>query len=606
MQITSVNTHKIEKEKSNKKGIAPFLLLIAVAIMLLPNICNADNGTAEKMVNSSVSLSHGENITYYADINDAIKNIQAGDTIELINNGSQLNDVTIDKNMTLNLGTYQMGIINLKITNGADVKIIGQKQDKNRGIIYNAQANKSVIIIEEGTVTIDGAAIQNTGASIQGTQTQMIKVGQNNSSKQAKLIIKNKARLLADGNAIQTNGNNSTVDIESAELIEGHDYGIALNGNGNILNIKGGDMINGHHAAISAHNGSKNAKINISGGKIINSVWVYGENPHLTMTGGNIDCGSGYAMEVGGKDAIVDIKKGEIAGRRGSIAGYSGAVNSTINIEGGIIKTYIDKVNFGDGKKSAAIYLQNVGNLNIKGGTIEGEMGIVALNGKVNISGGTVTATGTGTGEPFWDNESTAYNLGVPVIVNNTKGGSAKVTITGGKLNSTYEKSLLSYGNKATDYSVSGGIYNHPFNSQFVVPNELEITITNQDETLWYVGQSALAALNNAKNDINNIIDVLQGNLTIEGAIEGLIVKNTGEGNVKVNDIVVETGKTVVAPKPKDPINSEPNSNETEGNSTIESTSAKNPKTSDSLISYLVTLLLSTICLVFTLKKKFN
>ena len=177
----------------------------------------------------------------------------------------------------------------------------------------------------------------------------------------------------------------------------------------------------------------------------------------------------------------------------GTMKGFNGILlwnNTKINITGGSVIAEGDLAIQGNGSrdnteinisgentiitgKDAAIYHPQGGKLNISGGTITGETGIVVKGGVVTISGGTINGTGEavayepvssgykGTGDALYvehyDNSTDSGNYGTPVV-----------TVTGGTFNSTNAHPIASYANpnnasngvEALANFISGGAFN--------------------------------------------------------------------------------------------------------------------------------------------------
>ncbi len=594
------------------------VIMLVITVMGILNISkvSAEDGSELKTESSVAELSQDGSKKYYDKLDKAIDDAKDGDTITLLKSvglssgiSSGLEEVSINKSITISLGVYTIGKT-VSIKDGANVTITAEKTDEARGGLNSNIRKKSALVIEKGTVTLDTVKVYDPWSVQDEDYFPMIRVGTKGKSDEAKLIIKGDSYLYSYSVAIQTEGSNSAVEIENLELMQALNYGIAITGENNRVDVKNCVEMRGHDAAISAHNGSKGAVINISGGNIYSPIWVYGNNPSCNITGGTIDVPSGYAIEVGGNGSNLTIDEGTVRGCYAGIFGYRGAENTNITINGGKVEGYYSD-RFGYSQRPAGIVLQKVGNLTVNGGTIEGYFGIVAYQGNVNINGGTVNGVESGEDAGvIGGDDNNKYKVGTSVVIDNTSSTysePAKATIKGGEFSATAETTLFSKGGTTSDYSVSGGIYDKSFNDGFVVPGELELDISQEGEKLWYVGNDARKAVENNKNNLEVEIEVLQGNLTIENAEEGLKVTNNGDGKVITNGQTVAKGETVESPKQPDPVEPEPEVKPDENNQANNpngSNSVNNPKTGDKVITYIALLFISAFGIIAVIDLK--
>lgn len=564
------------------------LLMVMVLSFLWSGMVVHAKGNDVQGSNSVVSLTHNGVVTYYDKIDVALTEASSGDTITLLYSTQNKNfytgapdELVLDKDLTINLASQSLTGIRLHVTNGANIKIGGEKNgDSWNGTIGGAKKGSSSLVIDEGTVTLENVFFThkyNTDDAYPG-----IIVGKN--EKNANLII-NDGFFDIDTVGIMTRGSNNTVTINNIELLQANNYGILLHGTSNKLIINNAKEIRGlSGAGVSFSSSSKDCEFILNDG-VVHSVYVYGENPNFTMNGGKVDGPSGYGILVEGKNANINIKDGSISGAFGGIYGYASSENANITIDN--VNMYTDtkpNVNYGISGKAPIMNLYKVGKLTINGGTFKGDMGIILLQGEIVINGGNFESVGEGSSTAFWG--AGTYNLGIPVIVDNTIGtypANAKVTIKGGTFTASADEVLLSVADNSEDFVVSGGTYNRDFNPDFVVSGEVELKIN--DEDIWYVGNDARNKVESIKDDNSNTIEVLQGNLTINNASKGLKVTNSGNGKVYINEEEVKEGETVIAKEaPK--------------------TEVSNPNTNDNILTYVIMLVLSFSILVIGLRKK--
>lgn len=368
-------------------------------------------------------------------------------------------------------------------------------------------------------------------------------------------------------------------------------------------------------------------KINING-VIEGTVNLSGNNGNLNINEtADVHNLFDWVIKVSGTNNTTDIKGSAVGGYGGILVDSD---SSTITINGGTVKGAGRTTSSLPNLISPAILAKNAKDITVNSGTVSGELGIVAYNGNININGGTISGTNEDESKTkiYYALRNPAGDYpesnGASVIVDNEiLGGNAKATITTGTFNAISGNSLVSKTNNASDFRVSGGIYNKVFNQEFVVPGKLELSITKQDNQLWYVGTDATTSVESSKNDNTAIIDVIQGDLTLEYAAEGLTVKNSGNGVVKANGVAVATGEQIIVTKqqenvdpgdgnnPNNPENNEEtnnvgqnaeNTNTDENNNQQNNTQnandsnvASNPFTGDNLFAYIILFIISII-----------
>ncbi len=233
----------------------------------------------------------------------------------------------------------------------------------------------------------------------------------------------------------------STVNIKDTVNIT-NDNGIAVIAQGTSpkVTISGG-TISGTDYALASAEGSENADLEISGGTLKSSgygVAILGNNAKFNMTNGSIESNS-FALSGNG----------------------SKTTNSQITISGGTLTS----------KDSAAIYNPQSGDLTVSGNaTINGKIGIVARQGNVKVTGGTINADGDGeytVGDATSDGERVQLPGGVAVLVDNTEnygGGEhpAKATLGGSAIiNATNENPVLAYEDEENEdgtVMIEGGV----------------------------------------------------------------------------------------------------------------------------------------------------
>lgn len=222
---------------------------------------------------------------------------------------------------------------------------------------------------------------------------------------------------------------------------------------------------------------------------------------------------------------------------------------STIIINGGTLIS----------DQGAAIYHPQEGELKITGGTIKGAVPVVVRQGNpVSITGGKLIATETDekeirVGDAKGDSDGFAkVPTGYTIIVDNKSKGYGEdttVSISGGEFEAKADKAFKSYDEdtELADFNVSGGAYNKPFEVGYIkAAGDAEVKIADT----YYVGSDATKAIKKAAKNKNSVIEVIKGNVTVTGAVPGVTVVNSGEGNVSVNGMKVTAEDEVVVPAP--------------------------------------------------------
>ena len=244
----------------------------------------------------------------------------------------------------------------------------------------------------------------------------------------------------------------------------------------------------------------------------------------------------------------------------GTMKGFNGILlwnNTKINITGGSVIAEGDLAIQGNGSrdnteinisgentiitgKDAAIYHPQGGKLNISGGTITGETGIVVKGGVVTISGGTINGTGAytayapvssgyqGTGDALYvehyDNSTDSGNYGTPVV-----------TVTGGTFNSTNAHPIASYANpnnasngvEALAKFISGGTFNKVVEESLLAAG-YALTENNGMYEVSFADYIVLPSFMNENNyedyfGTNTVTDGTNYYATLQAAVEAVV-----------------------------------------------------------------------------------
>ena len=264
--------------------------------------------------------------------------------------------------------------------------------------------------------------------------------------------------------------------------------------------------------------GNTSGHLKIEDGAKINGGVTVSQSSSVEMTGGEIVNPKGFAISGNG----------------------SNSGNTTITVKGGTLES----------KNSAAIYHPQQGILNVSGGTLKGEFGIVARRGTVNVTGGKITATGTGTdsvGDATEGESKVQLPAGTAIVLDNKSTGygtdDVKARVTGGEFEASNDTAIVSLEDTDhSDFEILGGAYNKAFDQEYINAEKAEVKIGDK----YYVGEDATKAVTEAIKDEKAVIEVLKGDVTIKGAVPGVTVVNSGNGDVTVNGMDVTTEKVVV------------------------------------------------------------
>ncbi len=337
------------------------------------------------------------------------------------------------------------------------------------------------------------------------------------------------------------------------------------NANVGKLEVKGGSISNTHantsDTAAKAIGIFNSSEVIISGGSITSTTYGIGlAEPgqdtsaanKLTVTGGSI-IADAFAISGNG----------------------SGASNTTINISGGTITS----------NKTAAIYHPQNGTMNITGGSISGLFGIVARQGEINVTGGTIDATGDAdTTAKVGDNE-TELPVGTALVVDNVAGygssahpakinvgGDVVVYSTNDPAYSTKEEPTSGSETKSNEIIIDGGDFDKDIPEQFVK------TGNSQSES----GRVGIVHnVNVQENAKNGAVSV-----SVQTAVEGeeVTVNATPDKGYELSKIVVTDaeGNEVTVTDGKFVM---PTSDVTVSATFV---AATNPQTGDNFVTYLV------------------
>ena len=403
------------------------------------------------------------------------------------------------------------------------------------------QNNETVELLEDLTIPTQGGdngSVTKGGTAVSGVVLNL--GGHTISAKDGKdaVIVKDGSSITIKNGTIKNEGVDcaiivakGTVTLEDARLSNTKGkYGAIQLGSGE----NSGTVIMNHGTTVNGNIVSTvSSKVEMNNESEVNGYVYPQNNSEFVMNGGTINGGDGFAITGNGS------KEG----------------STKITINGGTLKS----------DKTAVIYHPQAGTLDVKGGTLTGKFGIVARRGNVNVTGGKITATGTGTdtvGDAVEGADKVNLPAGTAIVIDNksaTYEGNAKAKISGGEFEASNETPIVSLVDEEhEDFEILGGAYNKAFDQAYINAEKAEVKIGDK----FYVGDDATKAVTEAIKDEKAVIEVLKGNVTIEGAVPGVTVLNSGNGDVTVNGMNVTTEKVVVpAPEKEDEEDKDPTPN---------------------------------------------
>lgn len=267
----------------------------------------------------------------------------------------------------------------------------------------------------------------------------------------------------------------------------------------NVLVEMNGGSVSGAADNTFGIRGKSNVVVNINGGTVSAvpgnrlAMYISGDNDDaikINMTGGTIEAQSQAVQAYSG--AVINVSgDAKIHSQNGTaISTQSGYGVVELNVTGGSITT--------DSSYSGyAVYARESSVVNIEGGTVSGGTAVCAYdNANVQISGGDITGKSA------------------PVKVS----GTPTVDVTGG----TFNKDVSAYADE--DAALA--------------------TVTSGGATKYVVGDTI--AKEAAKAGEGDQITVTKGSVDLTNVADGVIVSNSGSGDVSVNgDVVEDTPVTV-------------------------------------------------------------
>lgn len=178
-------------------------------------------------------------------------------------------------------------------------------------------------------------------------------------------------------------------------------------------------------------------------------------NAVLTLNSGvNVVSTSGAGVGVFGNGAVANIA-GNVTSK-GKVAAVSGNGNRKENEDNSNTVININEGANIVSETNAALYLPQIGKVNINGGTLNGNIGIGIKAGELNIAGGSINATGKYVAE-ITENNNGINEDGSAILLegNDTYAGNVKINITGGTITSANSHAVREVITKTANNFVS-------------------------------------------------------------------------------------------------------------------------------------------------------
>ena len=384
---------------------------------------------------------------HYASLADAVAAAQDGDTVTMIDNSTEQDLATVNTAITIDLNgktVTREGVVlrveaDLTITDGtvAGANGIQARRSKHAApseerdsIEGTGDGGRGAQIFEGATLTIDNATVH-------GDQLGVFVYN-------GHLVMENDAVLMSNYITVYCDGTDDNTVTVNNGTITGAVVGTCMNTGSLTLNA-GTITTTGNGEAVYFDSGKT-----------------------FTMNGGTVTGpGEGLRIQNG---TVADLNAGTITGTKyGAVIGTS---SGTLNLNGATINSNgiglsnngtttsenATTMNITDGaiNGSVGIYHPGMGNLTISGGTITGGTGVVMRNGKLDISGGTIHATGDAKAYDYHNSgssdtgdalqiESSNYGEHIGETFNGETYAGTEVTITYGVFISDNGKAVASY-----------------------------------------------------------------------------------------------------------------------------------------------------------------
>ena len=255
--------------------------------------------------------------------------------------------------------------------------------------------------------------------------------------------------------------------------------------------------------------------------------------------------------------AVLDFS-GSIDGDMGLSVNGNITANNTIIIRDGVKIT----------AKTTGLYQAGFATTTIGKAEITGATGIEVRAGNVTLNGTQITATSDFKEVP--NSGGTTISGAALAVSQHTTNQPINVTVNDSTLTGVkafYEADLQDADGAGTDQItlnlasghyhgvvesanktafINGGVFTVQPEADLVAPAKTEASVTTDGTTTYFIGEPAYVASEIAAvAQAGSSVEVTQGDLALENIPAEVTVKNSGDGAVSVNHIVVPTGESV-------------------------------------------------------------
>ena len=349
--------------------------------------------------------------TYYETLSSAVSAASSGDTIYANRSFTDSSEVTIGKNITINInGKTVTRTKTTTISNGYTTTVTGSGTLKATSEINIFTNNGTLNLTHSGTIsnTSTGKAIVNNdsfSANVTVNATGTI-------STSSKNAIRNEGA----GTITLTNG---VITSSSTETNDGESATVGNRGTGRI--ILNGATVKNTGTAIALDNGSS-GDINVLSGTIIseesNAIWN-NDVGNIVVDGGTVTSSGDSASTIANFEGTITISSGIVISENDNA--ISNKDNGTIIITGGTVT----------GEGDAVTIWNNLGTVTVSGGYIYS----ASRNGIQNQNTSVFTMTGgvinTDDDSAIWHTSTTSKNITLSGGTINTRGSYSAVANSG-------------------------------------------------------------------------------------------------------------------------------------------------------------------------------
>lgn len=377
----------------------------------------------------------------YESLAEAVAAAETGQTIQMTDDSNETRTTVVDKAITIDLNGKTVTREGVAMNVKADLTVTDSSENGGGNIQATGNGGRGAQVLNGATITLDKVTVNGgqLGVLIQDGHIALNE-GSILTANSYALYSYDKATNSAEinGNSTVTGGvcgvvmNMGDLTLNSGTVSNTGASGQAVYVNGDGTFTMNGGSISSASEAIRIQSGD--AKLVINGGTVESEKWAVVNFGTFTMNDGTIQ-----------SNGIGICNHGEID-----------APGTNITIHGGTINANI------------GIYHPGMGNLTIDGGTLTASTGVVMRNGKLDISGGTIHATGEANAYDFHSSgssdtgdavqiERSNYGEHIGETFNGSTYSGTIVSITSGIFISDNAQAVASYINSDDATQTSDG-----------------------------------------------------------------------------------------------------------------------------------------------------